>query len=151
MAFIYWVTIWWIYGQYFSQQENTFHNNSSVTLHELSVWSLGCEATIWWRVVRAILSYNNYNERITSISLRIVRGRAQSRVAWHCDAASWQSRGSHLYTRWLSRNTSQGLMPSWWRPDWDKCTIETTARWSQKISQTLRRVDINPCSAAFVL
>ena len=32
VAFIYWVTIWWIYGQYLSQQENTFHN-SAVTRH----------------------------------------------------------------------------------------------------------------------
>ena len=84
--------IGWQFGGF---MDNTSHNKKTLSIIPPSLDMFdhlagGLLCTIWWRVAPEILSYNNYNERITSISLRIVRGRAQSRVAWHCDAASWR-------------------------------------------------------------
>ena len=84
--------IGWQFGGF---MDNTSHNKKTLSIipPSLAMFDhLGVRTggAIWWRVVPAILSYNNYNERITSISLRIVRGWAQSRVVWHRDAASWR-------------------------------------------------------------
>ena len=109
VAFIYWVTIWWIYGQELSQQENTLHNNSSVTWHEeLSVWSL-CEGGpygdgLWGRYWVITIITRGLHQLASALS------EAGASHAWRDIVTQSSCHGlTSVDTRWLSRNiSSQG-------------------------------------------